>query len=155
MSEYSQGWLGSLALIPSIVFSTISWLGGRPNGRILKRLVAPIIFCGLTIALSALSSKFTWWFFLSIPAYLVQSTIGYGGDTLWQKITRRSIWSLTRSMCALTFVLFSGAWVLFIAQTVIGLIMTLVLGLTNVLPAPQEENLINFSSVFVVPFMVL
>ena len=155
MSEFTQGWLGTLAFLPSLVFSIITWIGGRPNGRIWKRLIAPVSFCLLTIGLSLISHKFSWWNFILIPSYLISCTIGYGGSSLWTKLLRRSLWSLVRTASCLILAIVAGAWTLFILQLVISLIATLVIGILNPLKASQEEGLINFLSVVLVPYMVI
>lgn len=155
MNEYSQGILGTLALIPSVLFSLISWIGGRSSGRIYKRLLAPILFCSLVIGLALLTGKFSVWMFLSFPAYLVSCSVGYGGVTFSEKVLRRSVWSVIRSMAALTFCISTGSWFIFIFQAAVGLMFAIAFGTRNPLKAPQEEGLINFSSVFLVPQMVL
>ena len=155
MNEYLEGFYGTLALIISTLFAGVTMLGGRSGGRLLKRVVAPLLFCTTTIGLSLLVGKFQWWFMTSFVAYFVSCMVGYGGNTLWEKIERRFIWSLIRSISAITFCLFTGAWVLMILQTAVGLISSILLGILNPLNAPQEETLINFLSVVFVPFMVL
>lgn len=155
MSEFTQGWLGTLAFLPSLIFSIITWIGGRPNGRIWKRLVAPISFCLMTICLSLISHKFSWWYFILVPSYLISCTIGYGGSSLWTKLLRRSLWSVMRTASCLILAIVVGTWTLFVLQAVIGLIVTLVMGILNPIKASQEEGIINLISVFFVPYMVI
>ena len=155
MSEYIQGWLGTMAFVPSVFFSLISWVGGRPGGRIWKRLIAPISFSLLTILLSILSHKFSWWYLLLFPSYLISCTLGYGGSSLWTKLLRRSLWSLVRTTASLIIAIVVGTWTLFVLQLITGLIVTLVMGILNPIKASQEEGLINFSSVLFVPYMVI
>lgn len=155
MNEYQQGLMGSLALLPSMIFSVLSWIGGRPNGRIYKRVLAPLAFCLAMFLLAFFNHHFNWVFLTAIPAYMISASLGYGGETLWKKIIRRSIWSLVRTLCSIIFVLFTGKWTLFLVQCGVGLLTTLIFGIINPLEAPEEEGLINFSSVFIVPFMVL
>jgi len=155
VNEYWQGIIGTMAFIPSITFAFVSMLGGRNNLLLLKRITAPILFCLLTIGLSLLTHRFCAWFFLSIPAYILSTFIGYSGDTLWKKIEKRFLWSLIRGLSALTFCLFTGAWLLFIIQIIVGIATTIVLGVWNPIVAAQEETLINFCSVMFVPFMVV
>lgn len=161
MNEFIQGMLGTLALVPSLVFGICSWFGGRDKNylgiraRIWKRIIAPLFFILLLVGFSLLVGRFSWWFLLSIPYYIISSSLGYGGDDLKTKIIRRTIWSIVRSSCSLPVAIITGAWVLLIIQYFVGIIITLLLGILNSLKAPQEEFVINFNSVMYVPYMLL
>lgn len=161
VSELSQGMLGSLAILISLIYSMFQWFAGRDKNylgiraRIWGRIISPIFFCSSVIGLSLLAHHFSWWYLTSFPAYFIAHTIGYGGDSLWRKILRRSIWSLTRTLASLSFAIFAGSFWLVGLQIITGLLVAVVLGVTNVLKAPQEEGLIKFANVFFVPFMVL
>lgn len=154
---------GLTCFLISSVFSFFSVLGGRDNSylglepRIWKRLIAPIFFSVSVCLLAFLLGNFQSYMLLSIPTYVASTHVGYGynGDSQWKKIQRRTMWSVFRVTCGLAFTIFSGAWILLTLQLVIAILVSNVLGVLNPLKAPQEEGLINFSSVFLIPFSVL
>ena len=155
MNEYTQGLIGTLGLVIPVIFSLLYWLGGRYNGRLIRRWVAPIFFTISVIAYSLLVGGFHWLYLLSIPAYKGITHIGYGGDTTAKKFFRRLLWSVLYSACAFTFVMWSGAWILFIVQTVISILTSILFGILNPFKsAPKEEGIICFSSSFLIPYMV-
>jgi hypothetical protein len=138
------------------------------RGRIWKRLIAPLTLTLGIVLISALTGHFSYWFLFSPLAYIsTTSAFGYGpndviakffhydGEELWKKILRRTVWSIARTISSLTFVLFTGKWGLFALQLIIGLFSAVYLGVKNPLKAPQEEGIINLSSVLFVPYMVL
>lgn len=161
MNEFSQGVIGSLGILGSLIYSVLCWFGGRDKdylgikARAWGRYIAPAIFVSYTIGLSLLSHRFSFWFLTAYPAYFLAHHLGYGGDVLWVKVTRRSLWSVVRTAASLTFVIIAGAWTLFFLQLSVGLIVTLVLGTMNPLKAPVEEGLNNFFGVVFVPPMVI
>lgn len=161
MIEFNQGVLGSLGLLISIIYSVFQWFGGRSEdyfgikAREWSRIVSPIFLCLSIIGLSILSNKFNLWYLLSVPAYLAVHMVGYGGDELWEKILKRSLWSLLRTTASLTFAIVAGTWTLFALQMIIGLIASVVLGTFNPNSPPQEEGMIKFLNVVLVPYMVL
>jgi hypothetical protein len=154
-SEYYQGLLGSFGLLITLVFSIFWWLGGRPGGRVFRRWIAPLVFAGGVCGLAVLAETFRWWFLFSLLAYKGVTHIGYGGDSLVEKLWRRGLWSLLMTACALTFACWTGAWTLYVVQVVVGLTAAIVIGIRNPVVASQEEGLICFSNAFLVPFMVL
>ena len=161
MGELISGFYGFIAIFISLIYSLFVMLGGREENflkiknRIWGRYIAPFTLCTLILVLSLLSSKFSIWFLFCYLTYFISHKIGYGTEDLWKKIIKRMLWSLMRTASALPIVLVTGQWILFLLQATVGLLITLCLGVMNPLKAPQEEGLINFSSVMFVPFMVL
>lgn len=155
MNEHVRGLMGTLALIPSLAGSTLWWLGGRPGGRIYRRLLFPLVFTGLVMTLSLFTGKWSPWFLTSIPTYIIASHVGYGGDQLWIKITRRTLWSMTMTLASLPFAWSTGMWILLFAQAIVTLSISLIVGTTSALDAPLEEGMISFASILFVPFMII
>lgn len=136
-------------------------LGGRDKdfmgirARIWKRIFSPIFLSASVLGLSLILGKFSLWFLLAPVLYFAHGYIfGYGGDTFWTKVLRRSLWSIFITACALPIAIVTHGWAMFALQGVIGLILTLTAGLVNPITAPEEEFLIYFSSTMFVPFMV-
>jgi hypothetical protein len=155
MNEIMAGTLATIALIPSVLFAWISMVGGRPNGRIYKRIVAPFVFVSLVIVLSLISHKFSWWLVGLYPSYFISCMVGYGGDNIFTKCWRRILWSLIRTASCLPLCILTGNYTLLILQLIVGVSTAVILGVKNPLAAPIEESIINLISVIFVPFMVL
>jgi len=164
MNELKEGFLSTLAILPSLLFGITSMIGGRSGkflgirGRLWKRVFAPCVFVSLVIALALIRNNFSWWFTLCYPIYIL-NIVGYGskGNGAWFKILRRTIWVIIRTASCLPIVLILGTsevWNLLILQGIVGWITTVALGVYNPLKAPAEEFLINFVSVLFVPFML-
>lgn len=171
----SEVWAGMQAVIGMIIVTITAmfmmWGGrsiaelqrwnlaifGDKSNRVWGRLIAPIFFSASLIALS-FTSKFSWWYVASLPAYLAAAKMGYGGKSLWQKIVRRAVWSLTWSAAALTFAFGSsnpGVWIIFATQVAVGLLVAVLWGISNPTLAPREEYAIKFMNLVLVPVMVL
>lgn len=161
VNELQIGFLGTISLLIPVVYSWLQMLGGRDinylgiRARIWGRLIAPLFLSGAVCLLALFLGKFHWHYLASLLAYPVSTTLGYGGNNLWVKLSRRTLWALVRVSCSLIFAVTAGAWTLWISQLLIALWAANLLGIKNVLKAPQEEMLINFSTVFLVPFMIL
>ena len=109
--------------------------------------------CGLAVV----SGKFTWWMLFSLPAYKLATHIGYGSEGRGTafKIYRRALWSVIRTAAGLTFLGFTGAWMVYAAQVAVGLVVSVLFGVLNPVKAPQEEGIINFTNCFLVPAGVI
>ena len=153
MNEYYLGVIWSLKILSVLVASTVYWIGGRPNGRLYKRILAPLALI-IGVILTNLD-HWNNWYLLAIPLYINWPHIGYGGKKLWFKIFRRTIWSLLYCSAALVFTIHSGAWLIFGVQVAISLICSVAFGVFNPFKsAPAEEGTIWFASNFLLPFML-
>ena len=167
MDERSLGFYAFLSSCFVGLYGVLQMLGGRHEAtfgikqRLWGRLIAPLFFSLGVCLLAYKMDKFSFWMLLMIPAMLISVRIGYGvgqvnlSQLLPKKIYQRAIWSIIRSLCALPFAIVMGQWWLFTAQVLVGLVMTLILGVANPLPAAAEEFTINFSSVYLIPMMVI
>ena len=161
MSELVLGLKGTAGLLIACLYSLFCWFGGRDVAylnipqRIWGRVIAPLVFVSLIMGLSWVSQSFRPQYFIAFLLYFASHKVGYGGTHWIEKLSRRSLWSIGRSLAAVPFVQSAEDITLLALQIILGLVATLVLGLFNPVKAPQEEGLINFSNVFLVPFMVL
>lgn len=159
--EVSLGLLGSLGILIALVYSVLQWFGGRSvhvlgiRNRTWARWIAPLFFALSVCGLAVVAGNFSWWMMFSLLAYKLSTHIGYGAATTLGKITRRSLWSIQRTACSLTFAVLTGSWTIYISQVIVGLAVAVIWGVRNPVVAPQEEGVINFSNVFLTPFMVL
>ena len=154
MNEFAQGFIGSFGILLVLISSVFYWIGGRPNGRIWKRMVTPLFFALACVGFSVLKGHFAWWYLLAVPIYLIPQP-GYGADGSFEKIFRRGLWAIFHCLRSLIFVIFSGSWLLFGIQMFFALVASIGFGAFNPFPnAPEEEGLIYFTSSFLVPFVV-
>lgn len=161
MTELVLGLKGTAGLLIACLYSLFCWFGGRDIAylnipqRIWGRVIAPLSFVSALIGLSWVSQSFRPQYLIAYLLYFASHTLGYGGRDWITKITRRSLWSFGRTFAAVPFVTSADDITLLTLQIILGLVATLALGLFNPIKAPQEEGLINFSNVFIIPFMVL
>jgi len=165
VAELPQLLMGALGLGIAYIYSFLQALGGRGKDqipswlflehRLWGRWIAPVFFSASVCALSVVTGQFQLYFLMSLVAYKLATHIGHGGKTFLHKLLRRTLWTLIRTSCSLLFVMGTGAWMIYITQVLIGLIVTNIWGIKNPQPAPREEMVINFSNVFLVPFMVM
>lgn len=173
MNEITQGLFAILGFVIAAVYAMFCYWGGRSpeellaspvlralrleavKNRVWGRIVAPVFFSVALIGISALFGSFSWWFLLAVPAYFGAHRMGHGGNSLWVKILRRASSSLVRTACCLVFVIVTGNWSIYVAQVIVGLIITLIFGIRNPVKAPIEEATINFGNSFLAPISLL
>lgn len=155
MSENYQVVIWGLQVLSVLAASVVYSFGGRPGGRLLKRLVAPLLLVLPILAINYFLHHWNWWYLLAL-GYVNWPWIGYGGKTLWFKIFRRVTWSVLYCSGALVFVSHSHAWLIFGVQMTISLICSVAFGVWNPFKdnAPAEEGSIWFASNFLLPFML-
>lgn len=155
MGEMLVGWTASLKLLLVVAFATFYWIGGRTGpGKVWRRYVGGLLFPLAVIGISLIANTFHWLFLLSILAYPVALSMGYGGEGVWEKIRLRSIYGLLLGSCGLFFAIPMHAWVLGFYQIVLAIMSSVILGTVNPTDAAEEEALIATMSVIMVPFMV-
>lgn len=160
MTEIIQGTMAAIAIMPSLVFAFLSMAGGRSvdflnvGARLWKRVIAPAVFVSLVLAIALTQHKFSWWMVTLYASYFISGMIGYGADSVFTKLWRRSLWTIIRSCAALPLCIMTGSYTLWILQLALGAATTLTLGVRNPLSAPAEEFLINAISVILVPYML-
>lgn len=156
MNEYVEGTLGTLAILSALVYSTVWWIGGRPNGRVWRRWIAPLFFGVAVNVLAYFGGTWHWAMLVYPPLLKAVSHIGYGGSTFAVKFARRSVWSFLYICCSLPLAIVTGEWLLFSVQALFCLLASNVFGILNPFKSsPQEEGTIVFSSSFLIPFMVV
>ena len=152
MSEYAIGWLASAKLGWVVLFATAYWLGGR-RYKVLRRWGGGVLFPIGIIAFSVLATTYRPWFPLAIVLYPLALSLGYGGETLGEKLRRRALYGLALGGVSILFA-WPGALGLWGIQVALAMGASLDLGLTNPVPAAEEEALIAALSVLLVAFMV-
>ena len=154
MSEISLMWIGVgkivLCLLAAITYS----LGGRDDiPKAIRRFVGPFILVG-GIMLYSLLGRFSLYYLLSYPLYCLSYSLGYGAQEWEDKVIKRSKCALAITLAGLPIAFITGTWVLFTCQVMIALVASIGLGVWNPLKASQEELVIGFLTIILVPFYV-
>jgi len=147
MGEYKLLYLAVIALIICVIDCMCWSLGGR-SGKWKRRFVgAGIQTFGINI-LSVITGTWVWQFLLSLGPEIGSRSMGYGGDTSGEKITRRSVFAL----CSIVVggilawgVGFSSKTVWLLIAQAIASIVSIILGIKNPLPAAVEEVFVCIS----------
>lgn len=155
MNEYIQGLYWSISVVAVMLYSTFWWLGGRPGGRIWRRVIAPAFMGSALMGLAFWLGSFKWFYLGSVPLFFLAAAMGYGGDTIGEKVARRTLWAAVYCLIALPIVISSGAWVLYAFQCVLCFAASLIFGIVNPFhSSPKEEASICFLSTILIPFML-
>lgn len=155
MTEMTQVWLGALRVFVLMLSSVLYALGGRMKKALFRRILGTLALTGGTIGISFITGSFTWWFFLSLPAYFTALSLGYGGDTFSEKFFKRLMCGFVLGASSLTFAAFTGMWLLSTLQIILAVGAHLWLGLFNCSgDAVREEQEISLLGTLLVPFMV-
>ena len=83
---------------------------------------------------------------------VLAACMGYGASTLGQKVRKRLICGLLWGLAGLPIAIISHSWALLGLQTGIAVLFSVILGVFSIIPAAEEEGLIGFMSVVLVPF---
>lgn len=138
-------WLG--------IFSFLYGRGGMWNKA--WRRWGGSFFLTLGICLfSYLTKTFSWWFLLYFPLLSLSLHIGYGGDTLADKLIKRGRYGAALGCAALPIALVTGQWLLFGFHLGLCIFVSVLLGVFNPVDARHEETLIASLSGLLPLFMV-
>ncbi len=139
MSETMIGYLAFGTLIGLAVGCLFYMLGGR-EGKWKRRFVGSLVIAGTSISASILMGKFSWYLLLAYPVLIAGMSLGYGGDTLITKFTRRLLFALGVCSAGLVYAFTFGgnAWLILVPHIGIGL-WSIWLGIKNPIEAAAEE----------------
>ena len=154
MTEWQLVWLVPLRLLIVTLFALCYVIGGR-QWKWIRRFVGGIFLPAAVIGLSFITGSFSWVFIGALALYPVALSMGYGGNTLLEKLIKRAIYGLILGAACLFFAIPTGLWALGVFQVALAILTSTILGVWN-LPqkAVNEEALIAALSVLTVPFMV-
>ncbi len=132
-----------LKLLWVCVFALLYAWGGMEM-KWLRRFIAPV---WLTSGMFIFSRD--WKVFLQSPLLMISLSLGYGADTFWVKVIKRTIYGLLNGMTAITH-LFNNKtikrdfWVLFILNIIVVTLACILLGVFNPVAARAEELILGF-----------
>ena len=153
MSEWSLTLLVPLRILIVGIFTFCYVIGGR-DGKWMRRIVGPVALALSCILISIYTGSFTWWLVPAFLPLLISIRFGYGGDTVAEKVFRRSLYGFAMGVTALTVGLATNHFELGAFQFSLALLASLYLGTRNPVNAVGEEALIGGLSVFCIPFMI-
>ena len=144
-----------VALLTLSLFTFAYVIGGR-RWKWVRRVLGAAVLSGGAQGLALLAHTWSVWMLLSLPAYILALSTGYGGDELPIKLRRRLVYGLVLGGASGTLLLPIGAWVAWMGQVSLAVFVSVYFGLTNPMrSAVGEESLIALASTCVVPFVVL
>jgi len=153
-----QIWLVSYGFLSIFIALVLYMMGGTSGfaGKWLRRFLATFILALSANLIAVFNSVWDWPFVLMWPALIGGMSLGYGADTTWGKIVKRTIFAL--GTC---FAGFFGYWAMGFPGFGLGiLIMQVLVGLFSVWlgvknpynNAPLEQGIICLLLTFTVPF---
>jgi hypothetical protein len=152
MSEWTLVWLVPIRIMIIAIFAFFYAVGGR-GPKYVRRFVGAGWMIMACLLLSALTQSFSWKL-ITLGSLLGGLSMGYGGDTMEEKILRRLLFGVVVGGCGLLIGFSSGHLLLGLFQLIMAVLTSLFMGLINPTDAVDEEAIIASLSVFVIPFMV-
>lgn len=141
MNETGIGTIAVCYLAILILYGWFWMYGGRDkHGKYWRRYIGSGIFSIGSTIINIIMGMWNPIFLGIFPATMIGSSLGYGADTVPEKILRRSVFCLGNLATGLMYSLVLGglAWIVFIIQTIIAS-TSIILGVRNPLAAPAEE----------------
>lgn len=142
-SEYKIQLKSLYKLLWVVVFAFLYALGGI-QFKWIRRFIAPVWLGGGMYLFSR-----DWRTLIQVPFMMVSLSLGYGADTLWEKVGRRLLFGFANGFTNITHLFDKGFekkrfWTLFGLAILINPIIIAVLGSVNPLIARAEELIIGF-----------
>lgn len=139
MSEYKILYVAFGSLIGLSLSCLLYSLGGR-EGKWKRRFIASLILAITVSVASLVMGKFNFWLLLIYPALIAGFSMGYGADTFWGKIIRRTLYALSVIASGLVFCFTFGGntWWVLPVHAGVGL-FSIYLGVKNPMAAASEE----------------
>lgn len=118
-----------------VVFATLYCLGGM-YFKALRRFVAPMVLVGGMFYFSR-----DWRSLVQLPFMMFSLAIGYGGDTLIEKIMKRMLFGFTNGVSSSGYNIWQKKWLLVITQIILLVGLYVVMGVWNPLADARTEEL--------------
>ena len=138
-----------LKLIVVLVFAGLYCWGGVEN-KWLRRFVAPAILC-----LSAFGFSRDWRYLIQMPLMFITLSLGYGSDSLWIKILKRTIFGLTNGLTSSTTKILKKEWLVAGFQIALVTSAFIVFGVWNPLPSARAEEALLGAVIALIPMVAV
>lgn len=139
MNEYDIGHLAVGGLFGVSLACLLYMYGGRKY-KIIRRLGSAVVLTTTVCLLTLAMGKFNWWLLGILPLLFGGFSMGYGGDSIYIKLTRRFLYTVgvLSSGLLICIVLGGNAWFVLPAHVLMG-ILSIYLGIKNPIHAASEE----------------
>jgi len=141
MNEMTLGTLASAGIVVLAVHCFLWMFGGRTGTKKLwRRYVGSAVGGTYVNIMSVITTVWGAWLLAVLPALIIGSSMGYGGDTTGEKVIRRTLFCLGNTVAGIFCCLHFGGvcWWLFVVHVIVA-IGSIVLGVKNPVHAAPEE----------------
>jgi len=156
MTEMTQGLLATAAWFAVAIFATLYWYGGRDKtSKAWRRIAGGLLIAVATLVLAQVNGTFSLWMLPALVTLPAALSIGYGGESKWEKIFKRGLFGVAVSANSLWFAIPLGMLGVGMFQIMLGLGASVYFGTWNPFNnAAKEEAVIGGLSVLLIPFIV-
>ena len=139
MNEYTTIWQGFFGLIGLSLASLLYAIGGRSQ-KLWRRLGGAAMLAAVVNTLLLWRGMWDPWALCVFPLLFIGFSMGYGADTMWMKVTRRTIYAfgVLSAGLLLAFLYGGNAWWILVPHVGVGL-WSVWLGVKNPVEAAFEE----------------
>ena len=118
-----------------VVFATLYCLGGM-GWLWMRRFVAPAVLVGGMFYFSR-----DWRSLIQLPFMMFSLAIGYGADTLLEKIMKRMLFGFANGVSSSGYNIWQKKWLLVVTQVILLIGIYIVMGVFNPLTDARTEEL--------------
>ena len=154
MSEILIQIASSLKLLAVVGFATLYGFGGI-SGKWKRRVLGSLLYTLSVLGFSLWLGSFSFWYLLIFPVLFGALSIGYGADTIGDKLIKRSRYGLICALASLPVFIVQGAWSLLALHIVIVVGTSVVAGVWNQTSSARAEETLIGASIVLVPLMVI
>jgi hypothetical protein len=154
MDEVTLQWISILKILLIAVFAGLYGFGGI-SGKWKRRYIAPVVLVAGICGFGLWLGSFTYWYLLCAPLLFGALSLGYGADTVAEKIKKRTIYGLACAAATLPIFIVQQAYTLIPANILVVVCISVVAGVWNqTSSARAEETLIGAAIVLIPTFVV-
>lgn len=153
MDEQLLNTIEASKLLWVAIFAFVYGKGGVYN-KTWRRIVGPLIVMTGICFYSIVFFKFSWLFILYPFLLYGALSLGYGSDTLKEKVLLRARYGVSIGISALPLAVVTGQWGMFIFHIILSLFVSIFYGVLNPTSARAEEVIIAGFAVYIPMFMI-
>lgn len=154
MSENLLQFIAFLKIISIAFFAYLYGLGGI-KGKWRRRFIAPFILTSLISLFALWIGKFNYWIFAYYPLLCGALHLGYGANTLVEKIKRRSFCGLINGIVALPLAIIGNSWTLLGLHIILCVLISVVLGVWNICKSARDEETVIAMTIGCLPMFMI
>jgi len=159
--------LSNWAGVKLLVLAVIGWLYSRAGRgidgyiwgiKIRRRVILPAILVGAWLLSATIQNIFTLKFLLvtllTYPIMYLSMSVGYGGNTLPEKIFRRGAYGLALGVAPIAVAWYFSLWNMLIVNILVNVLCSVYLGIKSGITASYEEALLSVFQ-FAIPIFLI